>query len=88
MSSPALTHHAHILTEPQVPNRHNYILWLKGLMDSTSYEKPGERTVVGIDIGTGASCIYPLLGTAQRDWSFIATGNTLAFYSFFTLLTL
>lgn len=45
-------------------------------MDSTSYEEPGDRQVVGIDIGTGASCIYPLLGTAQRDWSFIATGNT------------
>ncbi|KAK3352875.1 hypothetical protein B0T25DRAFT_478684 [Lasiosphaeria hispida] len=57
---------------PPVPNRHNYILWLKGLMDSTSYEQPG-RKLCGLDIGTGASCIYPLLGTAQRPWRFIAT---------------
>ncbi|KAK3389466.1 hypothetical protein B0H63DRAFT_492402 [Podospora didyma] len=57
---------------PPVPNRHNYILWLKDLMDTTSYEQPG-RKLCGLDIGTGASCIYPLLGTAQRPWNFIAT---------------
>ncbi|KAL7944285.1 hypothetical protein V8C42DRAFT_326370 [Trichoderma barbatum] len=57
---------------PPVANRHNYILWLKDLLDTTSYDDPG-RKVVGLDIGTGASCIYPLLGCAQRAWSFIAT---------------
>ncbi|KPM37623.1 hypothetical protein AK830_g8937 [Neonectria ditissima] len=57
---------------PPVTNRHNYLLWLKGLLDSTSYEKP-RRKVVGLDIGTGASCIYPLLGCTERPWSFIAT---------------
>ncbi|TRX88178.1 hypothetical protein FHL15_010927 [Xylaria flabelliformis] len=63
---------------PPVPNRHNYILWLKDLLDSTSssytelYE--AERKVMGLDIGTGASLIYPLLGCAQRlGWRFIAT---------------
>lgn len=63
---------------PPVPNRHNYILWLKELLDSTSgsyaevYEP--ERKVTGLDIGTGASLIYPLLGCAQRPgWSFVAT---------------
>ncbi|KAH6857001.1 hypothetical protein B0I37DRAFT_301108 [Chaetomium sp. MPI-CAGE-AT-0009] len=57
---------------PPVPNRHNYILWLKDLMDTTSYEQPG-RALCGLDVGTGASCIYPLLGTAQRRWDFVAT---------------
>ncbi|KAL2158869.1 hypothetical protein VTH06DRAFT_4061 [Thermothelomyces fergusii] len=57
---------------PPVPNRHNYILWLKELMDSTSYEPPG-RGLCGLDIGTGASCIYPLLGVVQRPWRFVAT---------------
>ncbi|KAI0508706.1 hypothetical protein F5B22DRAFT_388326 [Xylaria bambusicola] len=63
---------------PPVPNRHNYILWLKDLLDSTSssysqqYEP--ERRVTGLDIGTGASLIYPLLGCAQRPaWNFIGT---------------
>lgn len=58
----------------KVTNRHNYILWLKDLLDTTSYDEPG-RKAVGLDIGTGASCIYPLLGCAQREWSFIATGE-------------
>ncbi|OJD13922.1 hypothetical protein AJ78_05685 [Emergomyces pasteurianus Ep9510] len=63
---------------PPVPNRFNYILWLQDLVDSTgeSYSDgydPG-REVLGLDIGTGASCIYPLLGCAQRpNWRFIAT---------------
>ncbi|KAI1182609.1 hypothetical protein F5B17DRAFT_178391 [Nemania serpens] len=62
---------------PPVPNRHNYVLWLKDLLDSTSasysdqYEP--ERKVTGLDIGTGASLIYPLLGCIQRPaWNFIA----------------
>ncbi|PTB67620.1 hypothetical protein BBK36DRAFT_1115822 [Trichoderma citrinoviride] len=55
-----------------VANRHNYILWLKDLLDTTSYDEPGGKAV-GLDIGTGASCIYPLLGCVQRPWSFIAT---------------
>ncbi|KLU82441.1 hypothetical protein MAPG_01513 [Magnaporthiopsis poae ATCC 64411] len=57
---------------PPIPNRHNYILWLKELLDSSSYDRPGGR-LSGIDIGTGASCIYPLLGCTQRPWEFIAT---------------
>ena len=63
---------------PPVPNRHNYILWLKELLDSTSACYTGTydpaRRVLGLDVGTGASLIYPLLGCAQRPrWSFLAT---------------
>ncbi|KAG5915625.1 hypothetical protein E4U61_004428 [Claviceps capensis] len=57
---------------PPVPNRHNYLIWLKDLLDTSSYDEPGQKRT-GLDIGTGASCIYPLLGCAQRPWSFIAT---------------
>lgn len=60
-------------TLSQVPNRHNYILWLKALMDSSAYDEPGRR-LSGLDIGTGAGCIYPLLGCAQRPWYFVGTG--------------
>ncbi|EAQ88458.1 hypothetical protein CHGG_05077 [Chaetomium globosum CBS 148.51] len=36
---------------------------------------PPGRKLCGLDVGTGASCIYPLLGTAQRPWHFVATGD-------------
>ncbi|CAL3971403.1 unnamed protein product [Diplocarpon coronariae] len=63
---------------PPVPNRVKYILWIQGLLDSTSdsytdaYDP--EREVLGLDVGTGASCIYPMLGCAQRpNWRFAGT---------------
>ncbi|KAH8594405.1 DUF890 domain protein [Bisporella sp. PMI_857] len=63
---------------PPVPNRLNYLLWIQSLLDTTSdtysdsYDS--ERKVLGLDIGTGASCIYPLLGCTQRPgWRFAAT---------------
>ncbi|XP_065831183.1 RNA N6-adenosine-methyltransferase mettl16-like [Oscarella lobularis] len=51
---------------PTVPQKLNYIHWIEDLV--------GEReNVSGIDIGTGASCIYPMLGAKMNGWSFIAT---------------
>ncbi|KXJ89172.1 hypothetical protein Micbo1qcDRAFT_122386, partial [Microdochium bolleyi] len=64
---------------PPVPNRHLYILWLKDLLDSTGplveerCLETTERELVGMDIGTGASAIYPILGCTERPWKFIAT---------------
>ncbi|KAJ2906187.1 hypothetical protein MKZ38_002612 [Zalerion maritima] len=59
---------------PPVPNRHNYIIFLKQLLDTSTYHpSPPSRMCHGIDIGTGASAIYPLLGTTQRPWTFLAT---------------
>ncbi|RMD41765.1 hypothetical protein DV735_g3352, partial [Chaetothyriales sp. CBS 134920] len=63
---------------PPVPNRFNYIVFLQRLLDSTSASfrdshDPG-RQIAGVDIGTGASAIYPLLGTQQfANWTFFAT---------------
>lgn len=63
----------------QVPNRLNYLLWIQSLLDTTSESYSdafdAERQVIGLDIGTGASCIYPLLGCSQRPkWRFAGTG--------------
>ncbi|RKP22649.1 ribosomal RNA large subunit methyltransferase F-like protein, partial [Syncephalis pseudoplumigaleata] len=55
---------------PMIPNRLNYLHWLEDLIG------PGrvDGTVRGIDIGTGASCIYPLLGCRlHASWQFVAT---------------
>lgn len=42
-----------------------------GAAAATAARKP--RGCRGIDVGTGASCIYPLLGAKVAGWSFLAT---------------
>lgn len=63
---------------PTVTNRANYIHWIEDLLAScpAPWHQNGEHeeVVCGIDIGTGANCIYPLLGTALHKWHFVATG--------------
>ncbi|KAI5888039.1 uncharacterized protein SCHCODRAFT_02639553 [Schizophyllum commune H4-8] len=57
---------------PPVPNRLNYILWLQDILEATQDDPSGP--VLGIDVGTGASAIYPLLGCAtDARWAFVAT---------------
>jgi 23S rRNA A1618 N6-methylase RlmF len=84
---------------PPVPNRLNYVLWLNHLLEQSSDERYFEqqpapsspagaaRRRIGIDIGCGASCIYPLLLTTNsfqpigadpssesaNRWTFLAT---------------
>ncbi|GAB4838493.1 hypothetical protein Ancab_028038 [Ancistrocladus abbreviatus] len=63
---------------PTVPNRSNYIHWIEDLLASDIIKKniAGGDKVKGFDIGTGANCIYPLLGAALLGWSFVATDVT------------
>ncbi|KAI8970275.1 hypothetical protein BDF20DRAFT_916102 [Mycotypha africana] len=59
---------------PAVPNRLNYILWLEDLLNDTLTLGEKKNEIRGIDIGVGASCIYPLLGCAQnQNWTFLGT---------------
>ncbi|KAL6471149.1 hypothetical protein MHYP_G00197990 [Metynnis hypsauchen] len=52
---------------PTVPLRLNYIHWVEDLTEGQGSPRRG------IDIGTGASCIYPLLGASMNGWYFLAT---------------
>lgn len=51
---------------PPIPGRLDYILHLKDLLSQ-------EEEIKILDIGTGATCIYPLLGVAEYNWKFVAT---------------
>jgi 23S rRNA A1618 N6-methylase RlmF len=56
---------------PPLANRLNYLHWVEDLLALGTNPR---QSVRGIDIGTGASCIYPLLGTSlHKNWSFLAT---------------
>ncbi|KAM1243518.1 hypothetical protein ACFX2G_035762 [Malus domestica] len=60
---------------PTVPNRSNYIHWIEDLLSSDIIVKTtsnGDK-VRGFDIGTGANCIYPLLGASLLGWSFVGS---------------
>ncbi|XP_043578408.1 U6 small nuclear RNA (adenine-(43)-N(6))-methyltransferase isoform X2 [Bombus pyrosoma] len=56
---------------PTLPLRLNYILWIEDLMKHASFNEMKE--VIGIDIGTGAVCIYPLLFAKMYGNQMIAT---------------
>ncbi|RPA85063.1 hypothetical protein BJ508DRAFT_359155 [Ascobolus immersus RN42] len=62
---------------PGVPSRLNYILFLQDLLDSTlprTHSTKPCSTATGLDIGTGASAIYPLLAVRSRPaWKMYAT---------------
>ncbi|KAF2771920.1 hypothetical protein EJ03DRAFT_11316 [Teratosphaeria nubilosa] len=56
---------------PPIPVRWNYTHWIQQLLDTTPATSTADsydptREVLGLDIGVGASCIYPLLACATR----------------------
>uniref|UniRef100_A0A7N2MYC5 U6 small nuclear RNA (adenine-(43)-N(6))-methyltransferase n=1 Tax=Quercus lobata TaxID=97700 RepID=A0A7N2MYC5_QUELO len=63
---------------PTVPNRSNYIHWIEDLLASDIIPKTNTSggNVRGFDIGTGANCIYPLLGASLLGWSFVGSDVT------------
>lgn len=81
-----LLHHDHSLNWwipdgqlcPTVPNRSNYIHWLQDLLLSNIIPNTisSGSKVRGFDIGTGANCIYPLLGASLLGWSFVGSDVT------------
>ncbi|CAG2064644.1 unnamed protein product, partial [Timema podura] len=55
---------------PTIPSRLNYILLIEDLLDCGG-RRAGD--VHGIDIGTGASCVYSLLAAKTKQWKMLAT---------------
>lgn len=51
---------------PPIPSRVEYIHLLKDLLDASEIHED----INILDIGTGATCIYPLLGKATYGWNF------------------
>lgn len=59
---------------PPIPGRVDYIHYLADLLAEGNKGKiPKGNKVKCLDIGTGSSVVYPLLGNAIYGWSFIAT---------------
>ena len=56
---------------PSVTSRLNYLLWIKDLL--ALFPKVCEREIMGIDVGVGANCIYPLIGHKEFGWKFLCS---------------
>lgn len=56
---------------PPVPGRADYIHYMADLMAS-QHDKgiPAGEKIRCLDIGTGANCIYPIIGNHEYGWSF------------------
>jgi 23S rRNA (adenine1618-N6)-methyltransferase len=59
---------------PPIPSRANYIHYIADIL-SEEFEGniPVGTKVKGLDIGTGTSCIYPILGNSIYGWKFVGS---------------
>jgi len=59
---------------PPVPGRADYIHHLADLLPGESDLADSEEKVVRcLDVGTGASCIYPIIGNREYGWHFVGS---------------
>ncbi len=59
---------------PPIPGRVDYIHYLADLLAFKNNNTiPTGENIVGLDIGIGSNCIYPILGNSVYDWSFVGT---------------
>ncbi|MCF7568128.1 23S rRNA (adenine(1618)-N(6))-methyltransferase RlmF [Sabulilitoribacter arenilitoris] len=54
---------------PPIPSRVDYIHHISDILKASNINK----NISVLDIGTGATCIYPILGVAEYNWNFVAT---------------
>lgn len=58
---------------PPIPGRADYIHYLADLLANDTNNIPTGKNVHALDIGTGANCIYPIIGSQSYGWKFTAT---------------
>ena len=57
---------------PPIPSRADYIHYIADVLGSSNHaEIPRGKTITCLDIGVGANCVYPLIGSKEYGWSFI-----------------
>ena len=59
---------------PPIPGRADYIHHIADLLAENNFGKiPKGDKITCLDIGMGASCIYPIIGVTEYGWKFIAS---------------
>lgn len=59
---------------PPIPGRADYLHHLADLLRTSNGGKtpPGDR-IRCLDVGTGANCVYPIIGASEYGWSFLGS---------------
>jgi len=59
---------------PPIPGRADYIHYLADLLAVSNGGKiPTGEKVIGLDVGVGANCIYPIVGSTVYGWKFVGS---------------
>ena len=58
---------------PPIPGRADYVHGLADLLAQDHNQIPIGPSIRALDIGTGASCIYPLIGVREYGWCFVGS---------------
>lgn len=59
---------------PPIPGRADYIHHMADLLKESNFGRmPAGEKITCLDVGTGASCIYPIIGVTEYGWNFLAT---------------
>lgn len=58
---------------PPIPGRADYVHYIADLLAEGSDKIPSGNSVKGLDIGTGANLVYPLIAHASYGWNMLGT---------------
>lgn len=59
---------------PPIPGRADYIHYMADLIRESNFGRmPAGEKINCLDVGMGASCIYPILGVAEYGWNFLGS---------------
>ncbi len=58
---------------PPIPGRADYIHYAADLLSEINGGTVPRNKIRVLDIGTGANCVYPLIGNNVYDWQFVGT---------------
>jgi len=58
---------------PPIPGRAEYIHHIADILSGVYGEIPTGKKIKILDIGIGANCIYPIIGTSEYNWQFVGS---------------
>jgi len=59
---------------PPIPGRADYIHYIADVLGSSNHGKiPAGHRIKCLDIGVGANCVYPIIGSKEYGWTFVGS---------------